>query len=118
MKTPSISRSEVVRLKGLTESGFAVLTAALLLGSSASPPVALAMGGLSVWMALRGLRMVEQAVPLDGAQRRELDRLASQSRHVRELLAVIAQAGQQPIRYDLERCRRLARFESLLDGRA
>ncbi len=118
MKTPSIPRSEVVRLKGLTESGFAVLTAALLLGSSASPPVALAMGGLSVWMALRGLRMVEQAVPLDDAQRRELDRLASRSRHVRELLAVIAQAGQQPIRYDFERCRRLARFESMLDGRA
>jgi hypothetical protein len=36
---------------------------------------------------------------------------------VRELVAVIERAGQTPVRFDLNRCRRLARVESLLDGR-
>lgn len=111
-------RTEVLRRQGLLESGFALLSAVLLLGSTASPGLVVAMGALSVWMALRGRRMVEQAVPLTDPQRLELQRLANDSKPVRELLALLERAGQQPALYDLERCRRLARVTALIDGRA
>jgi hypothetical protein len=111
-------RTELLRRQGQLESGFALLSAVLLLGSSASPGLVAAMGALAVWMALRGRRMVEQALPLTDAQRAELQRLATDSKPVRELLALLERAGQQPVLYDLERCRRLARVTALIDGRA
>ncbi len=117
MNTERPSRTELLRRQGLTESAFAVLTAVLLLGSTASPGVVLAAGALATWMAWRGRRMVELAVPLVDAERRELEHLASGSRHVRELLGLLAKTGQQPVRFDLVRCRRLAQVESMLDGR-
>jgi hypothetical protein len=117
MGTDRSSRTELLRRQGLTESAFAVLTAVLLLGSTASPGVVLAAGALATWMAWRGRRMVELAVPLADAERRELEHLAAGSRHVRELLGLLAKAGQQPVRFDLVRCRRLAQVESMLDGR-
>jgi hypothetical protein len=117
MRTDRSSRTEQLRRQGLTESAFAVLTAVLLLGSVASPAIVLTVGVLATWMAWRGRRMVELAVPLADAERRELDHLASGSRHVRELLGLLAKAGQQPVRFDLVRCRRLAQVESMLDGR-
>ena len=58
------------------------------------------------------------AEPLAAEERRELDRLKGTSKHVRELLAVLERGGQEPVRYDLRRCRNLARLESLLDGQA
>jgi hypothetical protein len=112
------SRTELLRRQGFTESAFALLTALLLLGSSASPGIVLLAGALSIWMAWRGRRMVELAVPLQDAERRELETLAARSRHVRELLELLARSGQQPVRFDLLRCRRLAQVESMLDGRA
>jgi hypothetical protein len=111
------SRTAQLRRQGLTESGFAVLTAALLVGGSASPAIVLAIGAAALWMALRGRRMVELSDPLGAPERRELEQLAGASRHVRELLGVLERAGQQPVRWDLERCRKLARVESLLNGR-
>ena len=116
MSTERPSRTELLRRQGLTESAFAVLTAVLMLGSTASPAIVLAAGALSIWMAWRGRRLVELAVPLADPERRELERLAAGSRHVRELLGLLAKVGQQPVRFDLVRCRRLARVESLLDG--
>ena len=111
------SRTESLRRQGLMESGFAVLTAMMLLaGTGGSPVGTLLVGLLAIWMARRGQRMVEGSAPLEDAERRELDRLRSTSRHVREMLALLERAGQQPVRFDLQRCRRLARFESLLNG--
>jgi hypothetical protein len=107
MNTERPDRTALLRRQGTTESAFAVLTAVLLLGSTASPGIVVMAGALAVWMAWRGRRMVELAVPLADAERRELEHLAADSRHVRE----------QPVRFDLLRCRRLAQVESLLDGR-
>lgn len=116
MTTPS--RTETLRRQGLIESGLAVLTAAMLfMGSSGALSVGL-VGAMAVWMALRGRRMLEEAVPLTDAERAELERMKTGSRHVRELLAVLGRAGQEPVRFDLGRCRRLARLESMIDGRA
>ena len=129
MNTERPDRTALLRRQGTTESAFAVLTAVLLLGSTASPGIVAMAGALAVWMAWRGRRMVELAVqraegggflmlkPLADAERRELEHLAADSRHVRELLALLAKSGQQPVRFDLLRCRRLAQVESLLDGR-
>lgn len=111
-------RTELLRRQGLIESGFALLSAVLLLGSTASPGLITALGALSVWMAVRGRRMVEQALPLSDAQRRELQRLATESKPVRELLALLERTGQEPVLYDLERCRRLARVAAVIDGSA
>jgi hypothetical protein len=55
-------------------------------------------------------------VPLEEAERRELDRLRGRSRHVRQLLEALQKAGHEPLRYDLARCRQLARVESLLSN--
>lgn len=117
MNTERPDRTALLRRQGTTESAFAVLTAVLLLGSTASPGIVVMAGALAVWMVWRGRRMVELAVPLANAERRELEHLAADSRHVRELLALLAKSGQQPVRFDLLRCRRLAQVESLLDGR-
>jgi hypothetical protein len=113
------SRTEVLRRQGLVESGFAVLTAVMLLaGTGASLASTLLVGLLAIWMARRGHRMIEGSVPLAEPERRELDRLRADSRHVRELLELLERAGQQPVRFDLQRCRRLARVESLLNGQS
>jgi len=113
------SRTELLRRQGLIESGFAVLTAVMLLaGTGGSLAGTLLVGLLAIWMARRGHRMIEESVPLADPERRELDRLRSTSRHVRELLALLERTGQQPVRFDLERCRRLARVESLLNGQS
>lgn len=117
MSTEASSRIELLRRQGLTESAFAVVTALLLLGSAASPGVLLMAGSLAIWMAWRGRRRVALAVPLGDAERRELEQLACGSRHVRELIGLLAKTGQQPARFDLARCRRLAQLESMLDGR-
>lgn len=112
------SRSETLRRLGLVECGVAVLTAVLLAaGDASSPALVLLVGTAAAWMAWRGGRRVERSGPLDDAERRELARLAAESRHVREVLGVLERAGQAPVRHDLDQCRRLARVESLLDGR-
>jgi hypothetical protein len=111
------ARIEQLRRQGLIESGFALATAVMLFTGSSSVGVAFAVGFLAVWMAVRGRNMVDGAVPLTEPERRELDRLKGESQHVRELLALLEGAGQTPVRYDLVRCRRLARVTSLLDGR-
>ncbi len=118
MNTERPTRTELLRRQGTIESAFAVLTAVLMLGSTASPAVLVLVGALATWMAWRGRRMVELSVPLADPERRELELLAARSRHVRELLALLAKAGHQPVRFDLLRCRRLAQVESMLDGRA
>ena len=117
MPEETVSRTAVLRRQGLVESGFAVLTAVMLLGGSASPAAVLAIGAAALWMALRGRRMVELSVPLGEPERRELQQLAGTSKHVRELVGVLARSGQQPVRWDLERCRKLARVEALINGR-
>jgi hypothetical protein len=117
MSEETVSRTAVLRRQGLVESGFAVLTALMLLGGSASPAAVLAIGGAALWMALRGRRMVELSVALDEGERRALQQLAGTSKHVRELIDMLARTGQQPVRWDLERCRKLARVEALLNGR-
>lgn len=112
------SRSESIRRQGLAESGLAVLTAVMLAaGDASSPAMAALIGAGAAWMALSGRRRVELSAPLDERERRELERLAAGSRHVRDLLDLLGRNGQQPVRYDLDRCRRLARLESMLDGR-
>ncbi|RPH44564.1 MAG: hypothetical protein EHM87_09935 [Burkholderiales bacterium] len=116
-RSESESRTALLRRQGLTESGFAVLTAALLVGGSGSPAIVLTIGAAALWMALRGRRMVELSDPLSPPERRELDQLAVGSRQVRDLVGQLGKAGQQPVRWDLERCRKLARVESLLNGR-
>ena len=118
MSSPKPSRTELLRRQGLLESAFAVATAAMLFTGDTTPGVALGVGLVTVWLAWRGNAMVEQSAPLGDAERRELDRLKAQSQHVREMVAVIERAGQSPVRFDLARCRRLARVESMLDGRA
>ncbi|MFZ4756762.1 MAG: hypothetical protein ACOYLX_01185 [Burkholderiaceae bacterium] len=109
-------RTLLLRRQGLIDSGFALATAVLLLGGSASPAITVSVGLVAVWMAWRGRTRYEQAEPLKPDEARELDRLGRSSRTVREWLAVIERAGQSPVRWDLERCRRLARVESALDG--
>jgi hypothetical protein len=116
--TPSPSRTQVLRKQGLIESGFALATAAMLFAGTSSAGMALIVGAMSIWMAVRGRTMVEHAEPLGAEERRELDRLKGTSKHVRELLAVLERGGQEPVRYDLRRGRNLARLESLLDGQA
>ena len=116
--TPSPSRTQVLRRQGLTESGVALATAAMLFAGSASGGMALLVGAMSIWMAVRGRTMFEHAAQLGPEERRELDRLKAASKHVRELVAVLERSGQEPVRYDLLRCRKLARLESLLDGQA
>lgn len=112
------SRSESIRRQGLAESGLAVLTAVMLATGGASSPTMVALiGAGAAWMALSGRRRVERSAPLDERERRELERLAAGSRHVRDLLDLLGRSGQQPVRFDLDRCRRLARLESMLDGR-
>ncbi|MEI7446565.1 MAG: hypothetical protein WCK28_16875 [Burkholderiales bacterium] len=118
MTDPRPSRSDMLRRLGLVECGTAVLTAVLLAAGDAGSPVLVALvGGAAAWMALRGRRRIERADPLDADERRELSRLSADSRHVRDLLAAIERAGQEPVRHDLDQCRRLARVESILDGR-
>ena len=117
MSTKHVSRTEALRRQGLIESGFAVLTAVMLLASSGdSPASTLLVGLLAIWMAYRGQRMIEGAAPLADPELRELERLRAGSRHVREMLELLERTGQQPVRFDLQRCRRLARVESLLNG--
>jgi hypothetical protein len=111
-------RTLLLRRQGLIDSGFALATAVLLLGTSASPAIALSVGVVAVWMAWRGRTRYEQAEPMTRDEARELERLGRSSRTVREWLAVIDRAGQTPVRWDLERCRRLARVESALGGSA
>jgi len=111
------ARTAQLRRQGLIESGFALAMAVMLFTGSSSGGMVFALGSLAVWMALRGRNMVDGAVPLTVPEQRELDRLKSESTHVRELLALVEGAGQQPVRYDLMRCRRLARVTALLDGR-
>lgn len=117
MAQPSPTRTELLRRKGLTESGVAVLSALMLVVGDVSPTIILAIGGASLWMALRGRRMVELSEPLGDGARRELEQLAGTSRHVRDVVSALVKTGQQPVRWDLERCRKLARMESLLNGR-
>ena len=117
MGTPSVSRTEFLRRQGQIDSGLAIATAVMLLGGSGSPGVVLVLGALAIGLAVRGERKVTQCVPLAQAQRQELERLAAQSRPVREMVERLAQSGQQPVLYDLERSRQLARLESLIDGR-
>ena len=115
---PSVSsRVEALRRQGLVESAFAVTSALLLVGSTGSPGWIVLLGALSIAMALRGRSLFEHAVPLADTERRELERLAAASPPVRELLDTLARAGQQPVRLDLLRCRRLARVQSMLDDR-
>ena len=114
----AMPRTELLRRQGLIETGFAVLTAAMLpMGDAGLLAIAL-VGTTAVWMALRGRRMLMEAVPLTEAERAELGRMKARSRHVQEMLAPRERAGQEPVRFDLGRCRRLARLESLIDGQA
>jgi hypothetical protein len=114
----AMPRTEVLRRQGLIESGFAVLTAVMLFMGSSGPIATALVGAMAVWMAVRGRKMLMEAVPLTDAERTELGRMKAGSRHVREMLALLERAGQEPVRFDLERCRRLARLESLIDGQA
>jgi hypothetical protein len=107
-------RAEMLRRQGQIDSGFAIAIAAALLIGMVASGTAMIIGSVAIWLAVRGRQMVEQAVPLDEVDRRELDRLRGQSRHVRQLLDGLQKAGHEPLRYDLIRCRQLARFESLL----
>ena len=106
------SRTELLRRQGTLESAFALAVAISLFTGDPSPGVALGVGLLAVWLAARGLANARRE-----AERHELVRLKRRSQPVRELVAVIERAGQTPVRFDLNRCRRLARVESLLDGR-
>jgi hypothetical protein len=116
--TTAATRTRLLRRQGALETGFAVLTAVLLLGSTSSPGIVVLVGAMAVWMAFRGQRMTELADPLPDPERRELERLKAESRHVRELVGLLERAGQAPVRYDLARARRLARVESMLNGQA
>jgi hypothetical protein len=116
--TTSPTRTQLLRKQGLIESGFALATAAMLFAGTSSTGMALIVGAMSVWMVVRGRTMFEHAEPLGADERRELDRLKGASKHVRELVAVLERSGHEPVRYDLRRCRKLARLESLLDGQA
>jgi hypothetical protein len=119
MTTPNAAdRTALMRRQGLTESGFALATAVMLLAGQSSPGLAVLLGGAAIWMAWRGRVRYELADPLSAEERRELERLATGSRHVRETVALMTRAGQKPVRYDLSRLRRLARLESMIDGRA
>lgn len=117
MPTAPSSRTELLRRQGTLESAFALAVAVSLFAGDPSPVVALGVGLLAVWLAARGHAMIAQCAPLAEAERHELERLKRRSQPVRELVAVIERAGQSPVRFDLNRCRRLARVESLLDGR-
>lgn len=109
-------RIRLLNRQGLMESGFALLTAVMMAAGTSSGALTPVVGAMAVWMALRGRTMLLGAVPLTDPERRELDRMKTGSRPVRELLALLERAGQEPVRYDLERCRRLARLASLIDG--
>jgi predicted NBD/HSP70 family sugar kinase len=116
MAMPVNERAETLRRHGQIDSGFAIAIALSLLIGMVNPGTALIIGSVAVWLAVRGRQMYEQAVPLEEAERRELDRLRGQSRHVRQLLDALQKAGQEPLRYDLIRCRQLAKVESLLSS--
>jgi hypothetical protein len=118
MSASAETRTRLLRRQGALETGFAVLTAVMLLGSTAAPGMVMLVGAMAVWMAVRGRTLAELAEPLADAERRELDRLKADSRHVRELLGQLERSGQVPVRFDLARARRLARVESLLNGQA
>lgn len=110
------SRSDALRRQGRLDSGFAVAIAATLVLGGASAATGVLVGLVAIWLALRGRRLTEHAVPLAEDERRELERLRGESRHVREMLELLSRAGHPPLRYDLVRCRQLARVEALLRG--
>jgi hypothetical protein len=108
------SRAQALQRQGQIDSGFAVAIALSLLIGMVASGTAMIIGSVAIWLAVRGRQMVEQAVPLETAEKRELDRLRHQSRQVRQLLDALQKTGHEPLRYDLIRCRQLAKFESLL----
>jgi hypothetical protein len=85
----------------------------MLLGMVAAG-TAMIVGGVAIWLAVRGLQMLEQSVPLDDGERQELERLRFHSRQVRQLLETMEKTGEAPLRYDLGRCRQVAMVESLM----
>lgn len=109
-------RAEALRRQGQMDSVFAIAIAFSLVIGMVASGTAMIIGTVAIWLAVRGQQMVEQAVPLDEMERRELERLRNQSRHVRQLLEALHKIGQEPLRYDLIRCRQVAKVEALLSS--
>jgi hypothetical protein len=111
---PTPSRAEALRRQGQIDIGFAVAIAATLLFGMVTAGTAVIVGGVAIWLAVRGLQMLEQSVPLADGERQELERLRFHSRPVRQMLEALEKHGDEPLRYDLGRCRQVAMLESLV----
>lgn len=105
------TRSTALRRQGYRDLAFAVATALLAVGSDASG-MALLGCALAAWLAFRGHLFVQHSDPLSEVERRELERLRGGSRAVRQALDALKAAGAEPVRFDLLKCRQLARLEA------
>lgn len=106
-------RSTTLRQQGFRDSAFAVATAFMALATSdASGALAIAGCALALWLAFRGQLLVQHSGPLSDPERRELDRLKTASRAVRQVLEALKSSGAEPVRLDLVKCRQLARLEA------
>jgi hypothetical protein len=114
MDDPTPSRPEALRNQGRIDTTFAIAIAAAMLIGMVPAGTAMLIGMVAIWLAVRGHQMAEQAVPLDEADDRELERLRFQSKRVRQLLDGLEKSGEKPLRYDLARARQLAMVESFL----
>ena len=105
------TRSTALRQQGYRDLAFAVATALLALGSDGSG-IALLGCVLAAWLAFRGHLFVQHSDPLSDSERRELERLRGGSRTVRQALDALKATGAEPVRFDLLKCRQLARLEA------
>jgi len=114
MDDPTPDRAEALRNQGRIDTAFAILIAFAMLLGMVPVGTALMVGMVAIWLAVRGHQMVEQAVPMDDAEERELERLRFQSKRVRQLLDEMQKGGEPLLRYDLARCRQVAMLESFV----
>jgi hypothetical protein len=111
---PTLSRAEALRRQGQIDIGFAAAIAVTMMFGIVAAGTAMIVGAVAIWLAVRGLQMLEQSVPLDDGDRRDLERLRFQSRQARQLIEALEKTGNEPLRYDLGRCRQVAMLESIL----
>jgi hypothetical protein len=114
MDDPEPNRPEALKNQGRVDTAFAVAIAFAMLIGMVPAGTAMIVGTVAIWLAVRGHQMAEQAVPLDDAEQRELERLRFQSKRVRHLLEELEKTGEVPLRYDLARCRQLEMLEAIV----
>ena len=104
-------RLDALKRRGWINLAFAVGVG--LLGLLAEPGAMAVMNAVfALIFAWQGQRIIQHAVPLDEAERKELAALEKRSPLVRRFVTA-ARAHGEPLRLDLVSARRLARLEAM-----